>query len=257
MVTSVYINDNTKSPLNYISKLKQFNTGMEYIFKPGVNIIVGENGSGKSTLLNLIKRYLMVGYTECEKGLYNSNITKIIHGIDNEVYSGIDVYADYTKNTFKFCHPGEMDGEEALSRGFQSFGEMFEQNHSSTGQAINIALYSLFNYMFSEKAKLTFDYTKEYEERHPNYVKYCDEHRVECADEFTIIMDEPDRNLSIKKIEELKSIFSHHKEHTQIIAVIHNPLLIYYLAKHTDVNFIEMTEDYVNKVINFVDNMTL
>ena len=258
MVSSVYINDNTKSPLHYISKLKQFNNGIEYVFKPGVNIIVGENGSGKSTLLNLIKAYLMVGHIECERGMFNSNINHIVSGMDRKVYTGVDVYADYDKNTFRFSHPGEIDGEEALKKSTEDFVLMFEQKHASTGQAINMALYSLFNYMFSNKAKLKFDYKEQFEETYPDYIKYCDEHRFEnLPNEYTILMDEPDRNLSINKIEELKGILSYHKEQTQIIAIIHNPLLIYYLAKRTDVNFIEMTNNYVNKVINFVDNMTI
>ena len=49
MVTKVIIQDNTKSPLRYIADLKAFNNGREYVFQPGVNIIVGENGCGKTT----------------------------------------------------------------------------------------------------------------------------------------------------------------------------------------------------------------
>ena len=80
------------------------------------------------------------------------------------------------------------------------------------------------------------------------YVEYVEKHRVECADEWTILMDEPDRNLSLDNIGQIKSILSYHKPHTQIIAVVHNPLLIYALAKEDGVNFIEMSKGYIKKV---------
>ena len=49
MITSIRIDDNKKTPFKYIQKIKAFKNGPEFIFKPGVNVIVGKNGSGKST----------------------------------------------------------------------------------------------------------------------------------------------------------------------------------------------------------------
>lgn len=43
-------------------------------------------------------------------------------------------------------------------------------------------------------------------------------------------------------------------ESTQIIAIVHNPALIYKLSKLDCVNFIEMTEGYLNKTCTFVSN---
>lgn len=48
MITSIRIDDNKKTPFKYIQKIKAFKNGSEFIFKPGVNVIVGKNGSGKS-----------------------------------------------------------------------------------------------------------------------------------------------------------------------------------------------------------------
>lgn len=62
MITSIRIDDNKKTPFEYIQKIKAFKNGSEFIFKPGVNVIVGKNGSGKSTLLNMISKYML-----CEK----------------------------------------------------------------------------------------------------------------------------------------------------------------------------------------------
>lgn len=59
MITSIRIDDNKKTPFKYIQKIKAFKNGSEFIFKPGVNVIVGKNGSGKSTLLNMISKYML------------------------------------------------------------------------------------------------------------------------------------------------------------------------------------------------------
>lgn len=252
MVTKVVIRDNTKSPIHYIADLKAFTNGTEYEFKPGVNIIVGENGSGKTTLMNLIKKYLVVDFTECFRGDYNCNINALFKTFHNDaMLDGVEVYADYTKNTFRLSHAGEKAQNEALKT-FDEFGSFFDQTRSSTGESVLVAINYLFSYIFGKKAKLTFDYNQ-FKEVYPLYVDYVEKHRVKCADEWTILMDEPDRNLSLDNIEHIKGILSFHKEHTQMIAVVHNPLLIYALSKMEHINFIELTKDYVKKVKRQVD----
>lgn len=254
MITKVAINDNTKSPLHYLADLKAFKNGKEYVFHSGVNIIVGENGSGKTTLLNLIKKYLCVDYTECSRGEYNCNINALFRTFHNDaMLDGVDVYADYVRNTFRLSHAGEKAQNEALKT-FEEFGTFMNQNNSSTGEGVLEALGYLFGYMRGKKAKQTFDYNQ-FKEVYPLYVDYVEKHRVECADEWTILMDEPDRNLSLDNIEQVKGILSFHKEHTQIIAVIHNPLLIYALSKFEHINFIELTKGYIKKVKKEVNKL--
>ena len=84
IVTKVVIRDNTKSPIHYIADLKAFKNGTEYEFKPGVNIIVGENGSGKTTLIEIIRKYLVVDFTECFRGDYNCNINALFRTFHND-----------------------------------------------------------------------------------------------------------------------------------------------------------------------------
>lgn len=62
MITSIRIDDNKKTPFKYIPKIKAFKNRSEFIFKPGVNVIVGKNGSGKINLLNMISEVML-----CEK----------------------------------------------------------------------------------------------------------------------------------------------------------------------------------------------
>lgn len=253
MVEKVVIRDNSKSPIRYIENLDNFKNGTEYVFKPGVNVIVGENGCGKTTLLNLIKAYLLVDYEECSLGMYNCNINNLLTGslLDKEkrgIFDGIDVYADYKKNTFRLSHAGEKARNQAMTD-FRDFGTFMDQNTASTGEGVLVAIGSLFNYMFSKDAKLSFDYEQpKITENYHAYCEYVKNHRVETADEYTIIMDEPDRNLSLDNIEDVKNILSFHKEQTQIISVIHNPLLIYALSDNKEANFIEMTNGYIKKI---------
>lgn len=266
MIEKLIVTDNTKSPLRYITDLKNFENGTEYVFKPGVNIIVGENGCGKSTLLKLIKKYLLVDYIECDKGEYNSNINALFHDYKSEandnsfnfkktLLGGIEVFADYEKNTFRLCHTEEKRGNDSALKTFSSFGTYYTQLSSSTGEGVLVAINSLFGYIFSKDAKLSYDYSQFRDGNYDEYVDYVDQHRIKNNNEWTIIMDEPDRNLSIDSINDIRCILDYHKENTQIIAVIHNPLLIYSLSKNKNINFLELTPGYINKIVESINSL--
>lgn len=255
MVTKVAIKDNTRSPIRYINSLDNFKNGTEYIFKPGVNIIVGENGCGKTTLMNLIKAYLLVDYEWCDKGIYNCNINYLFRDFESpsSVFDGVDVFADYTFNTFRLSHKGEKRGD---LENIRDISINLEQSSSSTGESVLVAISALFNYMFDKDTKLTFDYHQQvFKDYYSSYIDYVDNHTVKEYKEITILMDEPDRNLSLDNLKQIEDILSFHKENTQIISVIHNPLLIYALSKNSGINFIEMTKGYINKIKKQVDNL--
>ena len=255
MVTKVIVKDNQKAPLSYLPKLKAFANGTEYTFTDGVNIIVGENGCGKTTLLNILKSYLMVDKNECGRGQFNVNINKLYKPTEKGFCDGIDVYADYQKNTFRLAHFSEYKGHE-IPPTAREFGVLFSQMHSSTGENVLISLETLFNKMFSKDANLKFDYKEQFQELYPDYVKYVDEHRSEdIPDAYTVLLDEPDRNLDIENARSILGILSEKKEQTQLIATVHNPLIIYSLAKNSSIHFIEMTPGYVGKVLTEVDKI--
>lgn len=256
MVYKVAIKDNEKAPLHYLSDLDNFQNGMEYVFKPGVNLIVGENGCGKTTLMKLIQRYLLVGQQQCEE----KNVAKLFEDYklkNEEITDGVDVYADYATNIFRMAHPEEYKGESGIGlQSFENFGTLGTMMHSSTGEGVTTAINTLWNLMFSGKASLSFPKLSGWrKERYAAYMDYMKEHRIKPTEEekeITILMDEPDRNLSLDNIKEIQGILSFHKPQTQLIVVIHNPLLIYSLSKVEDINIIEMTEGYVHKVKSII-----
>ncbi len=259
MVTKVVIRDNKDTPLHYVSDL--FKNGTEFTFEKGVNIIVGENGSGKSTLLSLIRIYLMVGYECCERGIYNHNVHRLIKEykiIDEnikEIYKGVDVYADYYRNTYNMSSSEDKGNKQEIET-MSDFAHFYEQVHSSYGEKTVDMISSLFEKAFGNDIKKTFDY-EQFKDLLPQYNEYVHNHKIDKDenDEFTLILDEPDRNLSIKNLKDIQDILSFHKERTQLIVVIHNPLLICALSKMDHINWIETTPGYKNKIIREVKKM--
>ena len=263
MVTKIEIVDNTNTPLSYLRGLNGFENGKTFEFKPGINIIIGKNGSGKSTLLKLIEKYTLL-----DKDCHNEQLLMDLFKFnDNKIKDGVRVYGDYECSLFRLCHMDEMVNSDTSLSSFENFGATFTSMHSSTGEGVIIALQTMFKKMFSPNAKLSFPMSRiedmsensndTWKERAKIYLEYVKNNKVETKEkEYTILIDEPDRNLDIENIKEIFCILGNPKENTQVIAVIHNPLLIYRLSKEKDVNIIEMEEGYVDKIKSEVDYLT-
>lgn len=265
MITSIKITDNKRTPFRYLPDVDAFKNDMEYKFTPGVNVIIGRNGCGKSTLLNLIAMYTFCCDT-MESELPNDAL-HFPHIWDDEdiVFDGIEIHADYVGKIFRMSPHMEMEKED-IFRNMENFSLYANGAGCSSGEKGVIALNSLFKSMFNTKdysfpiAKLR-EMSKGYNEtwRHKidNLIQYYKNNHIKvdkCSFEYTVLMDEPDRNLDVQNIMEVYGVLSFHKPQTQIIAVIHNPALIYKLSKLDCVNFVEMTKGYLNEVLNFIND---
>lgn len=263
MITSIKIENNKRTPFKYLPNLKTFRDGAEFVFKPGVNVIIGKNGSGKSTLLNLIAKYTFCERSMCSVIPRNALSFPDIFDGEDKVLDGACIQSDYIGKVFRLLLPMEMDRNDVLDN-YHNFSSYMSGNSGSSGEKGVCAISSLFNFMFGQK-----DYAfpiaelKEFGEsvntlwkdRIDSLISYYKKNHVQVQEsdfEYTILMDEPDRNLDIENIMQVYGVLSFHKPQTQVIAVIHNPALIYKLSKLDCVHFVEMTKGYLKKVSNFM-----
>lgn len=155
---------------------------------------------------------------------------------------------------------------DSVLKNISNFDLYVNNIRRSYGEKVVLSLESLFNLMFGQK-DYTFpiqdlvEYKKKsnafWIKRIDNLLKYYERNRItltESSFEYTVLMDEPDRNLDIDNVMQIYNVLSFHKPQTQIIAIVHNPALIYKLSKLDCVNFIEMTEGYLNKISIFASN---
>lgn len=267
MITEINIVDNKRIGKQYVRDLKNFQDGVSYKFKPGINIVIGENGCGKSTLLDLITEYTFCSKTmvsEIPKCLLSLND---LYDIDGKLYDGIKIHHDYKGGVFRYLPKDELRkfGDETIMDSIENISVFMSK--SSTGESILEGLGMLFKKMFSgdtykfplkELEIKSSESNDIWRNKLNSLLGYYRENKIDLLPEefeYTVLMDEPDRNLDISNIQEIYQILSYHKPRTQIIAVIHNPLLIYKLSKIPETaNIIEMTPGYLQDIIDFMEN---
>lgn len=270
MIKSVTIRDAGCAPYAYIADIPALKEGTTIEFKPGINIIVGANGCGKSTLIKTIATYLLCG-NGCMKTPtgYNSvrdaaNDRHLWDPTETEkLLDGVDVAHDYNGVAFILRNSYEMEEGEAL-RDMDSFVSAYKRRVSSMGENTMFSIQTLFDVMFADKGveylafpianlkKIMDNAGDVWKERLKKLLLYYKRNQVTDLTpedfQYTVLMDEPDRNLDIYNLDQVADILSQDKEMTQLIATVHNPLLIARLSQKPNVNIIEMTEGYVNAV---------
>lgn len=270
MIRSVTVRDARCAPYSYIADIPALKEGTTIEFKPGINIIVGANGCGKSTLIKTIATYLLCG-NGCMKTPtgYNAvgDAVNDRHLWDpteaEKLLDGVDVAHDYNGVAFILRNSYEMEEGEAL-RDMDSFVSAYKRRVSSMGENTMFSIQTLFDVMFADKGveylafpvanlkKIMDNAGDVWKERIRQLLQYYKRNQVTDLTpedfQYTVLMDEPDRNLDIYNLDQVADILSQDKEMTQLIATVHNPLLIARLSQKPNVNIIEMTEGYVNAV---------
>ena len=270
MITKVQITDNSKLPLKYAKELDAFKNGKEYNLKGGVNVIIGKNGSGKTTLMKMIAMYMLCNDSLCSRLPNFANygalkLNDLFKHNEEELLDGIKIMADYAGVVYNCLAHNEMKNEDILDN-ITNMGYYLSNNGASTGETTVNSVGQLFNFAFRNTniefpLKEIMDIVKNkkcndfWQERLTNLLKYYRDNRnnfiTQQNFEYTFLLDEPDRNLDITNIDSVYEILSHRKEMTQLITVIHNPVLIYKLSKvkgKNKINFIELTEGYLEDI---------
>lgn len=268
MITKVQITDNSKLPLKYAKELDAFKNGKEYNFKGGVNVIIGKNGSGKTTLMKMIAMYMLCNDSLCSRLPNFANYGALkLNDIFNEeeLLDGIKIMADYAGVVYNCLAHNEMKNEDILDN-VTNMNYYLSNKGASTGETIVNSVGQLFKFAFRNTniefpLKEIMDKVKNkkcndfWQERLTNLLKYYRDNRhnfiTQQNFEYTFLLDEPDRNLDITNIDSVYEILSHRKEMTQLITVIHNPVLIYKLSKvkgKNKINFIELTDGYLEDI---------
>lgn len=271
MIRKVKIEDNSNLLFDYARELEAFRNGREYEFKPGINIIVGKNGCGKSTLVKQLSSYMLcmggshssLPNTDMEGGMLKMNL---FFNDKDALRDGIKIESDYLGVAYNYVSHKEVNKEEVFNS-VSSLGLYLDNKSSSTGESGVRTLCHLLDFAFKnkdvifpvQKLKNLADTSNEYwKDKLYQLLDYYDKNRTSInKDEFeyTFLLDEPDRNLDIDYIDELYGMLSLHKSFTQIICVIHNPILIYKLNKVDHVNFVEMSDGYLDKIKEVFDNL--
>lgn len=273
MISCVEIRDNKKTPFRYLKDC--FDNGMKFEFSAGNNIIIGPNGSGKSTLLNVIKCFT---FTDRDMyscipdkaylfpNLWNSKLLdealydkddKDDKGVE-ELLDGVDIKGDYKRTVF--CYKNKLD-KDFVAEGLVNLSLMITKG--STGENAMDGLGHLFDLMFNKGERHGYKFpigeienlmnrcNTLWAKRFSALLAYYDRNRIEDNGMYTVLMDEPDRNLDIDNIYSVYDILSYQRDDTQIIAVVHNPILIIKLAD-MGINVIETEKGYLQKIRKFL-----
>ena len=256
MIKSITIEDNKRLPLKYSYKLDSFKNGTEFNFINGINIIVGKNGSGKSTLLNNIASYLLCSHSYYSE-LPNFNTFGEVLKLDNlfegtQLKDGMKIKCDYAGVIYNYT-PSQQG-----SNNINILSNYIECGNKSFGEKTKYEICALFDLAFSNKnvqfpikeIVIKRDSSNDYwKSRFNNLLKYYKENQLDTEEfSYTFLIDEPDKNLDMENIEEIYKVLSYKKEMTQLICVIHNPILIYKLSKLDHVNWIELSNGYLGKI---------
>lgn len=248
-----------KQVRNFVEKLYN---GIQ--FAPGLNYIVGENGSGKSTLLNIIK-----SANRCKTSFIpKPNRLKITTIKEmNELFAAFEIKQDYKIPVFNLYRQKEDDEANKNLETKDDYRIFMASKIESKGQNLMGDINELFNWMFNRQSNClpllrlalnihkTGDFLKESNtllsenETSSKLLENINKNQVDCTiPTYTVLMDEPDQGLDISNLKSVYETISYDKPQTQLIAVIHNPFLIYKLQKTTKANWIELTDGYINSV---------
>lgn len=269
MIGSLEINYKEKIHRNfeYIKNGNKLMLPKKTIFNDNLNIIIGENGCGKSTMMKILSALtLSTGGFSSLNNQYTfwedlSIFYPKIHSFRDDKYSEINkcfsIKFDYDSPVKCMRNIKNYDNEEILSN-INNFSNYLNSKSLSNGELMLYNLNLTIN-DFIEKSK---NYSRDNLFANKQYVNELWLEAYNKLNEYiqntnsifdkkigTILMDEPDNGLDVVNLLALKNWLLSIKN-VQIIAIIHNPILIKSLAEN-GANVIELSKNYLKKIKTF------
>ena len=224
-------------------------------FTEGLNVLFAPNGSGKSVLMKCIKAYC---------GIENGGWSKISNFMKlgaSHITHFPYVYRKYTPNncdcavewdgTPSFFNDGDVKidnfawffnnavlSEDGMTNEAEQMG--FLTDKPSSGQYRMKKLNKLFN-MAKNIPELVSQSGHKDEELEVQYIK-----SLKKTGRVTLLLDEPERALSLPKQMELLKTLNEFSKDFQIIIATHSPFVLF----HKGANLIDMEEGYSKKCID-------
>lgn len=245
----------------YLTQLPNFHEGKTFEFTDGLNVLFGPNGCGKSSVLKMIKAYCGIpdgrgGWSRISSELAlgaqvqahfpwvyrayspgQSDCFVLWDGVPtffNEGDIKIDQWAWFTHK--------EISSEDGMTSEEEHMDTMVEK--PSSGQYRMKKLNKLFNML----------------QNPPNLLNPVCSHPTQRAEQMyiqtlprngkvTLILDEPERALSLPKQLELFKLLEEMSKDFQIIIATHSPFVLFDLKAQV----FDIQEGYVKECLNIFD----
>lgn len=255
---------NIKILNGFATELSNFHPGIEFQFSEGLNIFSGSNGCGKTSILKMLKAYCGIpngyaGWSRISSELalgaqqrshfpwvyraYSPGQSDCIVGWDgtatfyNEGDVKIDQWAWFTHK--------EISSEDGMTTEEEHMNAMIEK--PSSGQYRLKKLNKLFNML-----KTPPDLTK-YVSSHPAQVGEVDYIRsLPRTGRVTLLLDEPERALSLPKQMELFALLKRMSKDYQIIVATHSPFVC---LMDLDAKIYDIEAGYSAECKNIIENL--
>lgn len=244
--------------------------GKDFLFKPGLNVVVGPNGIGKTALLSLIKKA-----TCCNREMFSTfDRNAITKNVRRGVFSCCNVRANYDIGTLQLLRTEDIvDDERGMS--FANGLIVLRTKGKSSGERSMMTIAHLVSMFKTDGRVLTGERNLDMR----NFVKwvvrpieeecgkltdenaisfpwrylqdYYRRNRSNDGNAVTFVMDAPDVGLDVKNLQMLYRLLLQpivNGNDFQFIVSLDNITLIQSLMRIEGINWIELSHGYLKAI---------